>query len=378
MKKMMILTVLAMVLMCNISFAQGSDNSQAAINSEKVEVVEPSITRDQAEKETTVEAETGEETTVEAVAISIETKETVSEEESAGEKTSQSCSISSKNLQELEELYKEYDELFESGNRGEIEGIKNRIRTMEQKIEKERESCVISGRGESIEGVSEEIPVSITPVSSETVVAPEEAENASEIVDYYKSKTTSILYEEDDIEIRIAGLKELRDEINQLIVDLIQERNRIRVQEMQGVVSQVKVRTSEIEVDGVLVPVQETKRLTAAVNGNEIEVETSSEEVKIVDSGVEATTEEVVFEDEKIKVNGKEIKVLPAQVQNKVNGDIQEMKLTSEAVYEVTSVKESKMLWVVPAQVQIQSQVNAENGELLSEEKPWWNFLVTE
>jgi|GEM_PF-5114918 len=378
MKKTLFLFAVFGIILCGVSFSQEQVSAQVG----KVNAVEPSMTE--------VEAPTIEST--EAVAISEKEEisgeepvesvvEVEAEEVSEEEPTSyQPCSVSSNRLREMEALYEEYDTVKSQGNQAEVTMVEKKIKELNEDIERERQSCVISEADAVIEGVIEVSPVSVTPVSSETISAPE-AETASEIVDYYKSKTTSIVHEEDDIEQQVAELKELRNEIDQLIIELVQEQERIRTQEMEGVVSQIRVRKAEIELDGVSVQVQEKKTLSAAVKGNEIEVETSSEEVKIVDSGVEAVTEEIVLENETIKVNGREIKVLPAQVQEKVSGQVRSMNLKSsenETAYEVVSVEDKKILWVIPAQVEVQSKVHAENGELLSEEKPWWNFLVTE
>ncbi len=46
--------------------------------------------------------------------------------------------------------------------------------------------------------------------------------------------------------------------------------------------------------------------------------------------------------------------------------------------YEIQVEKQSKVLGLFKAQMQVQAQVDAETGEVISSKKPWWAFLATE
>ena len=50
----------------------------------------------------------------------------------------------------------------------------------------------------------------------------------------------------------------------------------------------------------------------------------------------------------------------------------------TRAAYEVQAQKEVKVLGLFNAQMQIQTQIDAENGEVVQTGKPWWAFLVSE
>jgi hypothetical protein len=45
--------------------------------------------------------------------------------------------------------------------------------------------------------------------------------------------------------------------------------------------------------------------------------------------------------------------------------------------YVIRSKVRKKLLWVFEVQVETKAEVNAENGEILSQEKPWWSWLLT-
>lgn len=48
------------------------------------------------------------------------------------------------------------------------------------------------------------------------------------------------------------------------------------------------------------------------------------------------------------------------------------------AAYEVQAEKEVKVLGLFRAQMNVQTQIDAENGEVIQAKKPWWAFLAAE
>ncbi len=46
--------------------------------------------------------------------------------------------------------------------------------------------------------------------------------------------------------------------------------------------------------------------------------------------------------------------------------------------YEIQVQRHARILWIFKKKMQVQSQVNAENGEIIRIKKPWWAFLASE
>jgi hypothetical protein len=46
--------------------------------------------------------------------------------------------------------------------------------------------------------------------------------------------------------------------------------------------------------------------------------------------------------------------------------------------YELRAEKQSKVFGLFRARMQVQSQIDAENGEVIQEKRPWWSFLATD
>lgn len=50
----------------------------------------------------------------------------------------------------------------------------------------------------------------------------------------------------------------------------------------------------------------------------------------------------------------------------------------AKIAYELKTQRQSKVLGLFKAQMQVQAQVDAENGEVIKVKKPWWAFLASE
>jgi len=50
----------------------------------------------------------------------------------------------------------------------------------------------------------------------------------------------------------------------------------------------------------------------------------------------------------------------------------------SKLAYELKTQKKAKFLGIFRTRMQVQAQVNAENGEVIQVNKPWWSFLASE
>ena len=50
----------------------------------------------------------------------------------------------------------------------------------------------------------------------------------------------------------------------------------------------------------------------------------------------------------------------------------------TKLAYELRAEKRAKIFGLFQARMQVQSQIDAENGEFIRERKPWWSFLASE
>jgi hypothetical protein len=45
-------------------------------------------------------------------------------------------------------------------------------------------------------------------------------------------------------------------------------------------------------------------------------------------------------------------------------------------IYSITGKKPARLLFIIPVSMEIETEVSAESGELISVNKPWWSFLA--
>ena len=50
--------------------------------------------------------------------------------------------------------------------------------------------------------------------------------------------------------------------------------------------------------------------------------------------------------------------------------------LDNEPIYSITSAKKGKLFFIIPINVKVNSEINAQTGEVNNIQKPWWSFLV--
>jgi len=120
----------------------------------------------------------------------------------------------------------------------------------------------------------------------------------------------------------------------------------------------------------------------------EIEIDKENKTIKIEHENVSVITKEsITIEEKTIKVvtpkQNIQISVLPAVAVSvaisKVPHEVKEVELKvvdEKPIYEIEGIKAGKILWLIPVSFQIQTHIDAQTGETIKLEKPWWSFLV--
>ena len=105
-----------------------------------------------------------------------------------------------------------------------------------------------------------------------------------------------------------------------------------------------------------------------------------SGEVEVVTSEkVSVTNSKLLIE---TSTGTKEIKIMPEEISEILGTnsiEFTELKEESKKViYSVTGTKKAKVLMMFPIKIKFEAKINAETGEIISLEKPWWSFLTKE
>jgi hypothetical protein len=272
------------------------------------------------------------------------------------------------------------EELKDRGyNRGKDE-IGNTIRNLEEAIERARLACEGGGVPSSGGGGTTTTP---TDVTTETVVVekPIAVGSGGEITDYYRVRIAEIATEEVEIEKQVAELKELRNEIDELIEELIKSRAEISAEEVSGLVAKIEVRPGEVCMDGVVVKTI-NKSVVARINNDNVEIKPTEAQVILQDRNLTVKTPELSIENDTLRVGDSEVKLRPGTIIGEIEVEPKEIELKEEnakAVYKIKIDESRKLFGFIPIKVENTLTLDAANTEvrITEEEGPWWAFLTT-
>lgn len=209
-------------------------------------------------------------------------------------------------------------------------------------------------------------------------VKPVVAESGQEISTYYKARIEKAVSAKGE-EKQIEELKTLRDEIDGLISNLIKSRKELEVSELNTLVKEVKISRGEIKADDISVKTTE-KKMLVSVGDRPVSIEPAENQVIIRDKGLEVNTGEVTIKENVLSVGGVDVKMSASEVSEKLGLAPTTIELKEEntkAVYNMKINERRKLFGFIPLNVSRAVAVDAENGNMLSEQHPWYNFLTT-
>ena len=224
----------------------------------------------------------------------------------------------------------------------------------------------------------EEETTSIPSVIAQPV-KPVVVESGEEIINYYKVKIGEVASEEINKEEKVVKLKELRQEIDELIRELIKAKDELNSQEIQELVEEVKVKAGEIKADNVVVKTTGKKMITT-LNEKSLEIKPTKKEVIIKDKEVEVKAKEITINsDGTMMVGNSEVKLTPTEIIEKIEVEPKEIELVEEnnkAVYKVQTQEKRRLFGFIPIGITKIITTDAVSAEVLKEKLPWWAFLA--
>jgi len=265
-----------------------------------------------------------------------------------------SCVVPVELTQEFEGQWKQYNTAIANNDTEKAIAVKAKIAEIEQKLSSTKGQCVK------------------TIVSSKA--------NTSDVVSYYKEKLTETLSTTGDVDTQIAALKQLRTEIDSTIADLIRKKSEFNASDATGLVDEIKIKKNEIVAGSVSIA-NPTASINTEVNSKAIKVKSTSTGASINDGVISVATSEATVTNDKLMIGSNEVKVAPSEISGKANMAVKSMTMDTEngkAVYNANGTEKRNLFAVIPVEIEKNVKVDAGNGNVLSENGPWWNFLTTE
>jgi hypothetical protein len=287
--------------------------------------------------------------------------------------------INQERTKELDNLLVELKKATLEGQNELVVRIKEKIAAINLEIEKAKKEC--SGQ------TTTQYPQSTTSTQlAPTLQKPTTVENPSEIAVYYKEKMTNILQKTSDTDTTIDSLKQLRDEIDQMIVRLIKEKEKIKMSDIKDLTQEMTITPSQIQVNNVKVNIDKQKEISIESKGKEINIKADLQNVQIEDGAFNVkSSEQMKVKNDGISIAEQNVSVLPTEATSLFKlkpEEVKEFNLSVEnnkPVYNIKTVEERKLLGVIPVSITREAKIDATSSEknILEDNKPWWTFLTS-
>lgn len=209
-------------------------------------------------------------------------------------------------------------------------------------------------------------------------VKPVAVESGQEIDTYYKARIEKITASE-NTEGQVVKLKALRNEIGELITNLIKSGKEMEASEFKNLVEEVRVSKGEIKADNVSVSATD-KKILVEMGNKSVSVEPTAKQVLIKDKNLEVTATEVSIKDEVLSVGGAEVKLAASEVAERLNIEPKSVELkeqNTKAVYEMKVPEHRRLFGFIPLTISNTITADAGNGNVMGESRPWYSFLTT-
>ena len=323
------------------------------------------------------------------------------------------CAISDENKNAQNDAWDAYKKALESKDDATISTAKMKIQSLEDKINSDRDACMsqrIPGKEKGEEcKVPQELYVQLkdawknnagndmqeqiadieSKIKSYTQLcnAPSISSDAkpSDIVSYYKGKMINVMASSETSDNKIASLKDLRQEIDNTIANLIGQRKNIKFDDVKGMVDSVTVGANSISIgesktDGTDVSIE------SYIGDSSVSVAPTTSGAEINQDGIKVDSVSVAVDKDGINVDGANVSVSPKELMQRHKllsnmARVTALKLSKEnnkAMYTANVDAKKNILGFIPATTNEEIKVDAENGNIISESKPWWSAISTD
>ncbi|MFH1785105.1 MAG: hypothetical protein ABH842_01635 [Candidatus Micrarchaeota archaeon] len=173
--------------------------------------------------------------------------------------------------------------------------------------------------------------------------------------------------------------------ISAQVQQIVEQRKNGSIVMPQGILVRIEAQNHVMNVGNeTSLQITEKLQLNLTVNGKNKSfiVEPGLNQVNMTDGNVSITTNETLdILNGSLSVNGKNVGLMPSDIPALVHSkELKSVYLKSEpggVVYHINATKKAKVLFFFDADMDVEIQLDATNGELLKENKPWWAFLAS-
>jgi len=171
--------------------------------------------------------------------------------------------------------------------------------------------------------------------------------------------------------------------ISEQVHQIIEARKNGSITVPQGMLVRIIAHNHSLSVENATVILNETLTVNLTINGKHksLKFELDNDTMNITDENVTVTTNEtLVLENDSLFVGGKKILIMPSEVPGKIKTNTIKSAVlhvpSGDPLYSINATRKAKVLWLFDTDMDVELDLNAVNGTITNEKRPWWSFLA--
>jgi len=179
---------------------------------------------------------------------------------------------------------------------------------------------------------------------------------------------------------RAGQVSQIRQETNVAIKNYIETGENDDISDIEEAVEgEITISPASVSTDAFTANAAQ-KKLKVQVRSQEMVIAQEQNAVSFgTETGVRATAKQMTVANNTLSVDGQELEVLPSEAAQKLKGEVREMEMVQvngRLAYSAQVKVRAKILGLIGTEYDVESTVDAQSGQVLSEKKPWWSFLA--
>ena len=208
-------------------------------------------------------------------------------------------------------------------------------------------------------------------------LAKENIDDFSSLKDAYKAKLEEIV-KNNDVDTLEKELKKLEEEKKKIIENFLQKMNEIDLARAE-IIKKIKIAKNGVFIDDMKTEAS-GKVFKLSVGGESLSIIPKGDGITIKTGIAEAEGDiELEYEGDVLisTLSKKPLKVLPSEIAKKFKPKSKIIIIDDGTPkYAVPVTKKGNILGLIPVTYDALYEVSAESGDIITENKPWWTFIV--
>lgn len=173
-------------------------------------------------------------------------------------------------------------------------------------------------------------------------------------------------------------IAQIKLEAFELIYSAINESDNVSLGNTTGVIDEINITSDNVSLDNSTVNAS-GKDITVETDDGNVTVSQEEDGVEISDSGnTSVMADAISISNGSLVYKGEEIK-LPSTIRAKIKANVQSMELTQErgeVAYKAKTKTKTKFIGLFDVEYDGETLVDAQSGDEISSNAPWWAFMA--